>query len=842
MPRKKGKKKFLRLRKILFCVLIAIAALLAFLTIYSLTVISQAPKIDPDNIYSNLQESSILYDDSGKAFDRIYKGGGNRENIDYDRIPQDMVNAIVATEDKTFWTHHGFNFIRMAGAVRERLSGGGSISGTSTITQQLARNVYLPDTKSERSLKRKLSEAWYAFLIEKHLSKDEIMEAYLNSIYFGFNSYGIQAAAHSYFSKDAEDLDLAECAALAAIPKSPSSYSLVMTLDRNTGESKALELKDSDVLRTTDSYDIVYNGDVSKDRRHLILKNMKDQGYITDEEYRTAENEDIRSDIDLSGTDPSNDSAYMSSYVTEQIKHDLEDSGYSEKTAERMIYSGGLKIHTTLDPNVQSALNAAFSENSSFPAAAGMKYDGSGNIVSDSGRIQLYKYSNLIDDSGRIALSGNKWNENDDGDIILSENGFIDFRKKNGGITAALKKMYVYENGTLFTVSDTTLLIPDKYKSIDSSGDLVIDRSYMNDYPDLVYTENGSLYFSRDAYTPGEKTAQPQGAMVIIDYRTGEIKGMIGGRGSSSRLSYNRAASRRQPGSAIKPLSVYSTALQQGADAAAADTGSAAAANPDETVSTHGKYWTAASMINDAPLTVNGKPWPRNWYNGYRGMMTLRKSVEQSVNTSAVRVLNDIGTDKAMEQLEKFGITSVKHTGTKNDDNAAALALGGMVSGISPVQMASAYGTFPNRGIHISPRCYTSVEDKEGNTILSKEEKNTKVMDESVSFIMTDILRTTVRNGVAREASMPGLVAGKTGTTTDQKDAWFCGFTPKYSAACWIGNDSGMELDAGSEAACRLWKNVMERIGGSTEGSFPQMPSDVVKYGGEYYVRGTQPR
>ena len=244
-----------------------IAAMALFFVLYGVTIIANAPKINADNIYSYLNETSIIYDDAGKKVDSVYMDGGNRINMKYDDFPADLVNAVVSVEDKTFWKHHGFNFLRIFGAIKEGLFSDSQISGTSTITQQLARNVYLPETKSIRSIDRKITEAWYTVLLEHSLTKKEIMEAYLNTIYLGSNSYGMASASNSYFSKDPRELDLLECAALASIPRSPDYYALVKTIDNKTIEHEALELNKKDILKSTDEYTTVYNGDASKDRR-----------------------------------------------------------------------------------------------------------------------------------------------------------------------------------------------------------------------------------------------------------------------------------------------------------------------------------------------------------------------------------------------------------------------------------------------------------------------------------------------------------------------------------------------------------------------------------------------
>ena len=173
--------------------------------------------LDTENMYSLIYQKTTIYDKEGEEIDALYLSGGNRTLIKYEDLPEDLINALVDTEDKTFWEHHGFNYIRMIGAVKEKIFGGGEISGTSTITQQLARNIYLAETKSDRTLERKILEMHYTKILEEELTKKQILEAYFNAVYFGFNAYGIQAASESYFNKEPKDLDLLECAALAAL-------------------------------------------------------------------------------------------------------------------------------------------------------------------------------------------------------------------------------------------------------------------------------------------------------------------------------------------------------------------------------------------------------------------------------------------------------------------------------------------------------------------------------------------------------------------------------------------------------------------------------------------------
>ena len=245
---------------------------------------------------------------------------------------------------------------------------------------------------------------------------------------------------------------------------------------------------------------------------------------------------------------------------------------------------------------------------------------------------------------------------------------------------------------------------------------------------------------------------QPQSACAIVENETGQIRGMIGGRGINGSLLYNRANNPRQTGSSIKPLSVYSTALQKGYENA---------------LSGEGTVFTAAYVLDDAPSGTGGRLWPENVYRGYRGLTYLRDAVERSVNACAVNLYYQLDPLDIFANLENMGITSLIREGDVNDLNPAALALGGQSNGVSPLEMASAYSTFGNYGVHIEKSCYTKVENRRGDVILDKTPKQTKVYDASVASLMLDIMRTNVLNGLGRPArlnSQPS--AGKTGTTS----------------------------------------------------------------------------
>lgn len=671
---------------------------------YAASVISKADKINTDDLYKNVSMLSTFYDDEGKELESVYTADGHREILEYDEIPQDMIDAIVSIEDKTFWKHHGFNIKRMIGAVKESVFGGGEISGTSTITQQLARNIYLSDIKSERTISRKITEAYYTVILERNCTKKQILEAYLNVVYFGYGNYGIETAANSYFGKTAKDMDLIECASLAALPQSPDANALIVATDKS-------DKHDLPVLKSKDGTDYLYNGEASKERRDLTISLMKEEGYITSEEASAAAEEDLQEHIKVS-TSGKQYARYFTDYVIDEVTEDLaEELGIEKDEARDMVYKGGLSIQTTLNTRAQKILTEEINDSSNYTS-----------VVS----------------------------------------GMTEYKGK----------------------------------------------------------------------------PQPQAAAVILDNKTGNIIAMCGGRGAKGKMLYNRAIHPRQPGSSVKPIAVYGPALQQSYELAK----DGETPDLDRTKGdAWGSYITARSYINDAPMTYGGKVWPKNAYAGYRGKMTLRNAVQQSVNVCAVKVFLQVGEDYSMDMLKKEGITSLDTEGDVNDINPAALALGGMTNGISPLELAAAYEIFPSGGMYKEPAAYTKVLDQNGDVLLEKEQEMHKVYDEGVAWIMTDILHSVVTNGIGYNASISSQpVGGKTGTTSDHYDIWFSGFTPQYTMALWEGCDTHQTLGSYSETAALFWSHIMGRVCKGTERQdFRDRPENVIYHNGEYFVKGT---
>lgn len=322
---------------------------------------------------------------------------------------------------------------------------------------------------------------------------------------------------------------------------------------------------------------------------------------------------------------------------------------------------------------------------------------------------------------------------------------------------------------------------------------------------DQVFTQEDDEFFKQ--FT--DKDNQPQAAMVIEDYKTGHIVGIIGGRGEKTQMrEFNRATQAyRQPGSTIKPLAIYGPAIED-------------------------KLITASSLVDDSPLTVEipgSKPWsPTNWYGYYYGKISIRKAIEQSMNVPAVRILQMIGLERAYKALEDEGITSLQ----KADLNYAPLSLGGLSKGVSVREWTAAYGMVANGGVYNQPITYTKVEDANGTIILQNKRKEKRVFSSGTAYVLTDIMKGVVSKGTATNAKLQNSVAaGKTGSTTGTKDKWFVGYTPYYVSAIWYGYDEPKEMNTGGEVGKKIWKRVMDLVHKDLPSIDFPVPDDVEQVG-----------
>jgi penicillin-binding protein 1A len=318
--------------------------------------------------------------------------------------------------------------------------------------------------------------------------------------------------------------------------------------------------------------------------------------------------------------------------------------------------------------------------------------------------------------------------------------------------------------------------------------------------------------FKKDNLFPKSKAdanghLQPEAAAVVIDHTTGQVKAVMGGRSEKVRRGLNRATqSYRQPGSTIKPLAVYTPALDNG--------------------------YTIASVVDDSPVTVAGYS-PDNYSGKFTGLVTIREAIQQSLNVVAVKIVNDLGVARSAEYLQKFGITSIitrKDNQKNNDMGLSSMALGGLTKGVRPIEMASAYSVFPNKGIYIKPISFTKIYDKNGNLIYESKPKKERVISEQVAYLMVDIMKGVVTGGTGTRAALPNMpAAGKTGTTTNNMDAWFIGYTNYYTAAIWMGNDEPKNLGfTGGNYPAMLWKDIMTGVHKNLPTKSFEMPSGLV--------------
>ena len=806
-------------------------------------IISSAPKYDYKDIYSAIDTSSIVYNDEGKQIDNVFYTE-NRKVVKYKNMPEDLINAFVAIEDKTFWKHHGFNWTRMIGAVLSSITGHGRISGTSTITQQLARNVYLADTKSVRSIKRKLLEMYYASRLEHSLSKEEIIEAYLNTIYLGHGCYGVNAAARTYFSKKVKKLSLVECAALAALPQSPDTYALLKL------GSEAQDAVDSKVVSTNP--ETVVTNDLARERRQLALDLMLSQGLIEKDEYDEAYGLTLNDFIKPNLKSNNSIYSYFHEYLVDTIIADLmEQYGMEYEDAERTVYTKGLQIYSTVDSNAMEVIADEFQDGSNFPYVSA-PHDADDNILNNDGEIALYKYSNYFDNAGNFRLSGA------DGDVKVKKDGSFTIKKNhklhiyetevNGETDYSLefKNYYFYDdNDILYSIAGGYLNIPAAYKTVDSKGNVTVDKAFFFFlyYEGVIEIDGDDVILTARSYTLSPRQRQPQAAMAIVGVGTGEVKAMVGGRQFGGQKVLNRALNPRQPGSSIKPLAVYGAALQKSYELAKKDKKWEFTDFHIDSQGTKGwgDYITTHSSIEDERTKIEGKYWPNNFNNSFSGKNNFKTAIQKSINTCAVKIVLQVGSDYSIKQLKRFGLTTVQDNlkNPVNDANPAALGLGAMTQGVEPLEMALAYASFPGGGKVNTPICYTKVLDRNGDVLLEGKSTQSRALNKGVAWIMQEVLKSVVDyNGYMYvEGVEPG---GKTGTTNDQYDIWFDGFTPAYAASIWIGTDENVEMSSMSTPAAALWGKIINQLPEAKKGEYSSMPSNVIETAGDYFTKGTE--
>ena len=625
--------------------------------------------------------STELYNqdpDTGEwvMYQTLYLNSENRIWTDLEDIPKYLQEAAIAIEDKRFEKHHGVDWKGTTRAIVYTLFGK-NVQGGSTITQQLVKNV---TGDNEVTVKRKITEIYRALELEKRYEKDEILEAYLNEVFFGQSCYGVVTASRMYFNKDVSDLTLAECASLMGITNNPSMYD--PTLSSWTREN-------------------------NRERQLTILGAMLEQEKISQEEYDAAKAEDIvfSNGFTISGKYVGSDGAATDPEPDEPPADDTESPADEEEPTIKGRYSW-------------------FTE----------------------------------------AMIG------DVADALVEKYGITDKVRDNGTTYTAYEQAWDMVHGKGYKIYTTQ---NPKYQKIAE---------------DVCYDLSNIPYTSSYTNSAGEQVEdQLQIALTIVDPTNGYVVAMIGGAGEKQAdRVWNWAVNARQCGSAIKPVSTYAPALDDG------------------TIN-------GASVIDDYPMLLNGDVWPRNANWRYQGLTALHKALAQSLNTCAVRTNLAYGVDRSYEFLvNKLGFENLTYTDSQQVGN---MALGGFEKGVTTEEMAAAYAAFVNEGVYTKPRTFVRVEDANGNVILENEAQSTVAMKNTTAAIINHLLQEAALNGTGYEAQFSGMhIAGKTGSTNSNKDRYFVGYTPYYSCAVWAGYEHNQRIVASGNPCSAIFRKVMSAI------------------------------
>ena len=580
---------------------------------------------------------------------------------------------------------------------------------------QVARNFFL---SNEKTLTRKFSEVVMTLKIERGLSKDQILELYLNQIYLGQRAYGFAAASQLYFGKPIAQITVAEAAMLAGLPKAPSRYNPVVNPKR------------------------------AKLRQQYVLRRMHHLGFINEAELLAAQQQSLHIQRDTRSSEVSAD------HIAELVRQNLFER-YQDQ-----IYTSGITAYTTLRRADQEAANLALRQGI-------VDYDRRHGYRGPEGMIDLSNPEGLpLQDVLDDAL--------DNIDVIADLHPAV-------VLEASSKKIRAYfKDGEEIELTGEGLKFASKYLSEPSEQKPVLRK--------------GSLI--RIAKTPKggwqiAQTPQVESAFVSIDPTDGAIRALVGGF-DFRRNKFNHVTQAwRQPGSSFKPF-IYSAALEKG--------------------------FSPATIINDAPLSLPGstagEPWePKNYDGTTDGPMRLRTALTKSKNLVSIRILQSITPEYAQDYITRFGFPADRHP------PYLTMALG--AGSVTPMQMAGAYSIFANGGYRVQPYFIDRVLDSKGNVLSQAKveragETAERVIDGRNAFIMTSLMQDVVRHGTATKAMQLGRqdLAGKTGTTNDQIDAWFCGYNAGLVGISWIGFDKPRSLggnETGGHAALPIWINYMSK-------------------------------
>ena len=695
--------------------------------------------------YPNLPSLETLTDYRPKIPLRVYTADGyligeygeeRRAVISIQEVPAVMKQAILAAEDDRFYQHSGVDYPGILRAASANLVGGGKRQGASTITQQVARNFFL---SGEKTYTRKLYEALLSFKIENNLSKDQILELYINQIFLGQRAYGFAAAAQIYFGKPLKDISIAEAAMLAGLPKAPSVYNPIVNPKR------------------------------AKIRQQYVLRRMHELGNISDVQYEAALKEPLVIKRELAGY------AVHAEYAAEMARQ-IATERFPED-----VYSRGLKVYTTLIKADQEAAYASLRRGV-------MDYDRRHGYRGAESYLDMKDIKSDQDEAIDEALQDIP----DAGDLIPAL-----------VLAADSKQIHAYrKGGDIVTLSGDAMkfaaaMLDDKAPANKRIKRGAIIRLLKNDKGDWQISQ----------------LPEVESAFVAVDPKSGAIRALVGGF-DFNRNKFNHVTQAwRQPGSSFKPF-IYSAALEKG--------------------------FNPSTFINDEPIVISAsqtgsQAWePHNYDGKYEGPMQMRTALAKSKNMVSIRILQSIGTRYAQDYSSRFGFDAEKHP------PYLTMALG--AGSVTPWQMATAYSVFANGGYRINPYVVSEIRDEKNNVLAQAApvpagEGSVRAIDPRNAFLMDSMLRDVTIYGTAAKASVALKrkdLAGKTGTTNEYVDAWFCGYQMTAAACAWIGFDQPRNLgnkETGGAAALPIWIGYMGRALKDVPMQTPSMPEGITAFG-----------
>lgn len=694
--------------------------------------------LDLDN--QKNRQTSIIYDINGNEYASLSRNE-NRIWRELSAMPENLQNAVIAIEDKNFRTEPGINLKGTIGAALNAFTGNriwGTNRGASTLEQQLIKNL---TGDSEQDNMRKVREIFRALGLDNKYSKETILEAYLNTIPLTGIIHGMEAGSIEYFGKHVEDLTLAECATLASITKNPTKYN-----------------------PATNPEELIK-------RRNHVLYEMYTQGYITEAEFNAAKAETVtlteKTSTTENATRSSSNSWFTDALYTQLLSQLQEDLNYTADEAKELIFSGGLRIYSTVDPTVQAGVEKTmYNEDDLIPALWHEEPVCLRDYPADSSSWDEVQYDEATG-------------------LPITKGGYAVYGQE-------AIPVYADEEGTTLKMGTST------------------DPDYPND---------------TTVYLCVYEKVRTQAAMAIVDY-SGNILGIGGGIGEKKYdLGFNRATSPHQTGSTMKPIGAYALALDYKLINYSSQILDSPYYSAEDKKVLKDQYIGVMSPFSEAAQSRSDvwRAWPTN-YGGVGGQgnpMLVYDALQQSYNTVAVWVGDMVGVDYLYNFVHDT--LECSYISAENDMDLGPLVLGSQSSGLTVVQLAGAYTMF-NTGTFTTPHYYTEITDYQGNMILDNNKyiNTTQAISADTAYIMNRMMWNVLHSskgsayGKAPDGEMDSVA--KTGTTSNYKDYTFAGLTPYYVTAIWWGCDRPTEMDTLGKAGRNAspiqyaWKALMENL------------------------------